>query len=45
MRESDLTCKTNILYGIRGHIENPEIKKKKSEFYSKKKNLTQQDLF
>jgi hypothetical protein len=37
MRESDLTCKTNILYGIRGHIENPEIKKKNQNFTAKKR--------
>jgi hypothetical protein len=24
-RESDLTCKTNILYGTCGHVENLEI--------------------
>jgi hypothetical protein len=37
-------CKTNILYGTRGHVENPEIKKK-FEILQQKKNLTRQDFF
>ena len=35
MCESDLTCKTNIVCGTRGHVENPEIKKNRN-FTAKK---------
>ena len=43
-RESDLTCKTNILYGTRRHVENLEIKKI-IKILQQKKNLTRRDFF
>jgi hypothetical protein len=42
--ESDLTCKTNILYGTCGHVENPEIIFF-LEILQQKKNLTWRDFF